>query len=102
MTRRWLRAAFLAAAPLSAFADARLFLTAANGLIASMAAFVIGGAFVAIALNDLTWIRLALGASLDRISARTCEEASSTAPQSVTSAAMRSIAWQPGRQGAAF
>lgn len=83
-------------------ADARLFLTAANGLIASTMAFVIGGAFVAMALNDLTWMLLSMVASLDLISARACEQASSTVPQPVVSVGVRSIAWQPRRQGAAW
>jgi putative inorganic carbon (HCO3(-)) transporter len=51
-------------------ADDRVtFLTAGNALIASMMAFVVGGSFIALALNDLTWITFALVAALDRISA---------------------------------
>jgi probable O-glycosylation ligase (exosortase A-associated) len=42
--------------------------TVANGLIASMTAFLVGGAFIALALNDLTWLTFALVASADRIS----------------------------------
>jgi len=82
-------------------ADAQLFLSAANGLIASTTAFVIGGAFVAMALNDLTWMLLSMVASLDLISARACEQAASTAPQPVVHAGL-SLAWQPRRQGAAL
>jgi putative inorganic carbon (hco3(-)) transporter len=81
-------------------ADARLFLTAANGLIASTIAFLIGGAFVAMALNDLTWMLLSMVASLDLISARACEQAESTAPQPVVHAGALAIGWQPRRQGA--
>jgi probable O-glycosylation ligase (exosortase A-associated) len=55
--------------------NARLFLAAGNGLLASTAAFVVGGAFVAMALNDLLWIELALITSLDLISRRVCREA---------------------------
>jgi putative inorganic carbon (hco3(-)) transporter len=49
--------------------DERTFLrSAAAGLIASMAAFIVGGAFLAIALNDITWLTFGLVAALDRIS----------------------------------
>jgi O-antigen ligase len=41
--------------------------TAANGLLASMTGFVVGGAFLALALNDITWLTFALVATLDRI-----------------------------------
>ena len=54
--------------------DANLFRCAANGLIASLAAFVVGGSFVAMALNDLTWLLFAMVASLDLISRRVCAE----------------------------
>jgi putative inorganic carbon (hco3(-)) transporter len=47
--------------------DQRLFVSASTGLIASMVAFLVGGAFVAMALNDLTWISFALVAALDRL-----------------------------------
>ena len=47
--------------------DRRLFVSASTGLIASMVAFLVGGAFVAMALNDLTWISFALVAALDRL-----------------------------------
>ena len=46
----------------------RFFYTSANGLITSMIAFVVGGAFISMALNDLTWFTFALVASLDRLS----------------------------------
>jgi hypothetical protein len=41
----------------------------ANAAIASMTAFLIGGTFVAIPLNELTWITFALVAAVDRLSA---------------------------------
>ena len=59
--------------------DARLFLTAGTAFLASIVAFAVGGAFVAMALNDLTWISFALVAALDRISAQVCAEASDKA-----------------------
>ncbi len=45
----------------------RFFYTASNALIASMAGFLIGGAFISLALNDITWLSFALVASLDRL-----------------------------------
>jgi O-antigen ligase len=39
----------------------------ASALAASMAAFVVGGTFIALALNDLTWFTFALVAALDRL-----------------------------------
>lgn len=53
-------------------ASRRLFVTGANALMASMGGFLVGGAFIALALNDLTWLTFAMVASLDRISAA-CE-----------------------------
>jgi O-antigen ligase len=48
--------------------DANTLATAsANGLLASMAAFLVGGTFLAQALNDLNWITFALIAALDRL-----------------------------------
>jgi hypothetical protein len=40
--------------------------------MASMMAFFVGGASIAMALNDLTWITFALLAALDRISSERC------------------------------
>jgi putative inorganic carbon (hco3(-)) transporter len=45
----------------------RFFFTSANALIVSMSSFIVGGAFIALALNDLTWITFALIAVLDRL-----------------------------------
>ena len=75
-------------------ADARLFLTAANGLIAAFAAFFVGGAFVAMALNDLTWILLALLASLDLLSMRACRQAAGE-PQTFVPVPAVVSSWQP-------
>jgi len=46
----------------------RFLLTAANGLMASMAGFIIGGAFLSLAYNELTWLTFAIVAALDRLS----------------------------------
>jgi hypothetical protein len=48
--------------------------TCANGLMVSMAAFMVGGSFLALALNDLTWLTFALLAALDRWSQKAVAE----------------------------
>jgi probable O-glycosylation ligase (exosortase A-associated) len=60
-------------------AVARFFFTAANGLLTSMTAFLVGGTFLSLALNDLTWLTFGMVAAVDRISSRVCAEAE--APQ---------------------
>lgn len=47
-----------------------LFLSSiAGAIIASMTAFLVGGSFISMGLNDLSWFTFGLAASLDRISA---------------------------------
>jgi putative inorganic carbon (hco3(-)) transporter len=53
----------------------RFLLTAANGLMASMAGFIIGGAFLSLAYNELTWLTFAMVAALDRLSVQLAHEA---------------------------
>jgi hypothetical protein len=53
-----------------------MFTTYGNALIASLSAFLVGGSFISMALNDLTWLTFAVIASLDRISKATCAERS--------------------------
>jgi probable O-glycosylation ligase (exosortase A-associated) len=46
------------------------FIFAMSGALAvSMTAFIVGGTFIALALNDLTWMTFALVAALDRVAA---------------------------------
>lgn len=47
--------------------DAHFMVSVSNCLSASMAGFVIGGSFVSLALNDITWLTFALLAALDRM-----------------------------------
>jgi len=47
--------------------ERRFYFTMANGLMVSMVGFIVGGAFVASALNDVTWLTFAMMASLDRL-----------------------------------
>jgi probable O-glycosylation ligase (exosortase A-associated) len=44
------------------------YVTMANGLLTSHVAFFVGGTFVSMAYNDLTWLTFALMAALDRLS----------------------------------
>ncbi len=46
----------------------RFFFTMANALLTSMVGFATGGAFLALALNDLTWLTFGMVAALDRLS----------------------------------
>ena len=48
--------------------DQRLLFTMANALLTSMMAFIVGGAFLALALNDVTWLTFAMVAAADRLS----------------------------------
>lgn len=62
--------------------DVGLFMvTYANGMMASMAGFVVGGAFIALAVNDITWYSFALLAALDLISKRQLADALRDAEQ---------------------
>jgi putative inorganic carbon (HCO3(-)) transporter len=54
-------------------ADGELLFTIANALITAMVAFVVGGAFLALALNDLTWLTFGVVAAADRLSIKMCE-----------------------------
>jgi len=48
--------------------------TTANGLLVSMTGFLIGGTFLSLSLNDLTWLTFGMVAALDRMSARMIAE----------------------------
>jgi O-antigen ligase len=50
-------------------ADRRLLFTSANALMVSMAGFLVGGAFISLALNDITWLTFGLVAALDKVAA---------------------------------
>lgn len=47
--------------------DQRFYFTMSNALAASMAGFLVGGAFIALALNDLTWLVFGLVTALHRL-----------------------------------
>ena len=54
--------------------DQRLLFTVANALIVSMTGFLVGGSFLALALNDITWLTFGIVAAADRISLTLCAE----------------------------
>jgi len=54
--------------------SARFLMSTANCLIASMTAFFVGGSFLGMALNDVTWLTFSLLATLDIMSARMVDE----------------------------
>ena len=49
--------------------------TTATALMASMTGFLVGGSFLGMSLNDVTWLTFAILAALDRVSADLCAEA---------------------------
>ena len=55
--------------------DQRQLFTTANALVASIAAFVVGGTFVSAAYTDLIWFVFGTVAAADRLSVRMCHEA---------------------------
>ena len=60
--------------------DRKLLFTTANALLTSMSGFLVGGSFLALALNDVTWLTFGMVAAVDRLSVRMCAE---TAPELV-------------------
>jgi putative inorganic carbon (HCO3(-)) transporter len=60
---------------------ARFLATVSTGLIVSMAGFLVGGSFLAMALNDVTWLTFAMLAALDRIASQLCLEAKKATPE---------------------
>jgi probable O-glycosylation ligase (exosortase A-associated) len=48
-------------------ADQRIVATAADAFIISMISFLVGGLFISMGLNDLTWLTFGMVAALDRI-----------------------------------
>lgn len=81
---------------------AHFFVSTANCLAASMAGFLVGGSFVALSLNDVTWLTFAVLAALDRLAQQPVTEAVKApvlAPASVIATNQISSAWRaPGRR----
>ena len=51
----------------------RFLFTVANALATSIIGFLVGGAFLSLALNDITWLTFAMVAALDRTCVQLCE-----------------------------
>jgi len=54
--------------------DSKLLFTTANALITSIVGFLIGGSFLALALNDVTWLTFGMVAAVDRLSHKLAAE----------------------------
>jgi putative inorganic carbon (hco3(-)) transporter len=65
-------------------ADAAFDVNCADALLASMVAFIVGGAFIQLALNDLTWMTFAMVASLDRINRQRAGQPAPVTPVQIT------------------
>ena len=65
--------------------------TMANALLTSMVGFVTGGAFLALALNDLTWLTFGLIAALDRVSREQRETAAAPVAAKPAPLAFRAV-----------
>jgi putative inorganic carbon (hco3(-)) transporter len=71
--------------------DQAFLMTMSNALAASMTGFLVGGAFIALLLNDLTWLTFALVAALDRLSARMVSESTVEAPSPAVPISLSSV-----------
>jgi O-antigen ligase len=80
--------------------EARFMYTVGSALIVSIVGFVVGGSFISLALNDLTWVTFAMVAALDRISTRLCAEATAgVQPQAAATPNARVPVWSlPARR----
>lgn len=62
--------------------EARFYTTTGNAFVVSMASFLVGGAFIALAVNDITWFTFGLVGATDRlVSARKRELRPQLQPQ---------------------
>jgi hypothetical protein len=72
-----------------------------NCLAASMAGFLVGGSFVSLALNDITWLTFALLASLDRMTSGAAVHEPVTVTTSDTPLPRVVGSWRPPGRAAA-
>lgn len=66
------------------------FFTVSNALMASMVGFLVGGTFLSMAINDLTWLTFGIVAALDRLS-RQAVLASDAAPSAMATPERRPV-----------
>jgi len=69
----------------------RFLWTTANGLLVSMFSFVVGGAFLSLALNDVTWLTFGMVGALGRLAARPAEMPALPAPRPRPALAFRVV-----------
>jgi hypothetical protein len=81
-------------------ASASFAISVANCLFASMVAFVVGGNFVSLAVNDLTWLTFAMLAALDRMVPSLAASKVGCDDRPATSSAPVMRAWQPAPRAA--
>ena len=82
-------------------ADTARFLWAtANGLLVSMFAFVVGGSFLSLALNDVTWLTFGMVGALEIVTVRVLAEADAVKPHAVPLAFRAVYAFNTMRAGA--
>jgi len=74
---------------------ARFLMSVANCTLASMFGFLVGGSFLGLALNDITWLTFALLASADRISAGLVEEAGRRPIAAAATSPASPVSWTP-------
>jgi putative inorganic carbon (hco3(-)) transporter len=72
----------------------------ANGLLVSMFAFVVGGSFLSLALNDVTWLTFGMVGALEIVTVRALAEADAVATPTVPLAFRAVQAFNPARAGA--
>jgi putative inorganic carbon (HCO3(-)) transporter len=72
----------------------------ANGLLASMFAFVVGGSFLSLALNDVTWLTFGMVGALELTTVRALAEAASVDAPTVPLAFRAVQAYSVARVGA--
>jgi len=79
---------------------ARFLWATANGLLVSMFAFVIGGSFLSLALNDVTWLTFGMVGALEIVTVRVLAEADAVKPHAVPLAFRAVYAFNTMRAGA--
>jgi putative inorganic carbon (hco3(-)) transporter len=77
----------------------RFLWTTANGLLVSMFGFIVGGSFLSLALNDITWLAFAMVGALEIVTFRAIADAASVKVHEVPLAFRAVYAFSPPRLG---